>query len=249
MLLICVICASWKIGVSQDSFLQSPPQQACHMVVENPFAAHSLLQVQHKPASKRAVPHAVHGQSRAKLLAVNATKGCPGGDQHRSGYDKSHPDKNIYGRELVPCGSNPGSSAEGGMCNYVGDKDDPGRHQVCVTKLPAHFSKKGGQGDWSEPETGREWCACIWAYANWVLNHDVKKLPVKCDAVTEKVLVSDYALSAWASCGQMSSQCDGYAKAIKTLCSHCKKQAPNDDAKHELAQKCQKMLDAAKTKL
>lgn len=156
-------------------------------------------------------------------------------------------EKNIYGRELVPCKENPGSSAEGGLCSYAQEADDPGRHQVCVTSLPEHFSRKGGQGDWSEPETGREWCACIWAYANWVLNHDVNKLPVKCDAVTERVLVSDYAMQAWASCGQMSSACNGYKKALETLCSHCKSddQAPDDDAKQELDQKCKHMYAAA----
>lgn len=171
-------------------------------------------------------------------------KGHPG-DQHRSTYDKSKPDMNIYGRELVACGSNPGSSAEGGMCNYVAEEEDPGRHEICVTKLPAHFSRKGGQGDWSEPETGREWCACIWAYSNWVLNHEVKKLPVKCDAVTEKVLVSEYAMGAWAQCGKHWKECEGYAKAIETLCSQCMTQAPDDDAKHELEKKCKKMQSEA----
>lgn len=214
------------------------------MFNENNVAAHSLLQVQQK--SGKHVPSSTHAELKPKVLLLNMTKGCPGGDQHRR-FDKANPDKNIYGRELVACGSNPGSSADGGMCNYVGEKDDPGRHQVCVTKLPAHFSRKGGQGDWSEPETGREWCACIWAYANWVLNHDANKLPVKCDAVTEKVLVSDYAMGAWASCGQMSSECDGYAKAIKKLCSHCKAEAPDDDAKDELEKKCKKMMAAAKS--
>lgn len=218
----------------------------CPVVAEQNHGT-SLIQVQQK--SIKHSPHGRHGHAKSNLLSVNKTKGCPGGkhkgDQQRSGYDKKKPDMNIYGRELVACGSNPGSSDDGGMCSYVADADDPGRHQVCVTKLPAHFSRKGGQGDWSEPETGREWCACIWAYANWVLHHDVDKLPVKCNAVTEKVLVSDYAMEAWASCGQMSSECEGYAKAIKTLCSHCKAQAPDDDAKDELKKKCENMMDAA----
>lgn len=166
------------------------------------------------------------------------------GDQHRS--ESSGPELNIYGRKLVTCGSDPGSSADGGTCSYAAEADDPGRHQVCVTKLPAHFSRQGGQGDWSEPETGREWCVCIWAYANWVLNHDVDQLPVKCDGVTEKVLVSEYAMQAWSSCGKHWKACKGYAKAIETLCSHCMAQAPDDAAQQELKKKCKSMRSAAK---
>merc|ERR1719454_1110144 len=127
--------------------------------------------------------------------ALNTNPRHPGG-----------PERNIYGQKLVSCGKNPGS-ADGDKCDYTKWDNDPGRHQICVTKLPPHFSRKGNQGDWSEPETGREWCVCIWAYANWVLNHDEKDLPVKCDGVSEMVLASDYALKAWKMCGNHWEQC------------------------------------------
>jgi hypothetical protein len=59
--------------------------------------------------------------------------------------------------------------------------------QVCVGELPDGFSARTGQGRWSDQHTGFNWCICIWAYANFITQHDADELPIQCDAIPEQV--------------------------------------------------------------
>jgi hypothetical protein len=59
--------------------------------------------------------------------------------------------------------------------------------QVCVGELPDGFSTRTGQGPWSDEHTGFNWCICIWAYANFITQHDAPELPIQCDAIPEQV--------------------------------------------------------------
>ena len=54
-------------------------------------------------------------------------------------------------------------------------------------ELPEGFSSKTGQGRWSDRHTGHNWCICIWAYANYITQHEADELPIQCDAIPEQV--------------------------------------------------------------
>lgn len=54
-------------------------------------------------------------------------------------------------------------------------------------ELPDGFSTRTGQGRWSDQHTGFNWCICIWAYANFITQHDADELPIQCDAIPEQV--------------------------------------------------------------
>lgn len=151
-------------------------------------------------------------------------------------------DLNIYGEPLEACGSAPGSGA-GDKCTYR--SFDAGAHQVCVTKLPPSFSSRTGQGPWSDAYIGKSWCICIWAYANFFLNHNDHELPLKCSALPAEVLQSEYSLSKFKNCGSMSSRCPHYQKAMQRMCDTCHSQASGDSARAELDRKCSALLTAA----
>ena len=103
---------------------------------------------------------------------------------------------NIYGKPLAQCRTSPhdarGSWDRQGFCS---DRPhDRGRHQMCVS-LPAHFSERTGQSDWSRHRAGRPHCVCLGAYAlyNRRRAHD-KTLPearVQCSAIPASIF--DYS--------------------------------------------------------
>lgn len=146
-------------------------------------------------------------------------------------------EKNVYGKDLAKCGN--GSL----VCPYR--KSDRGQHEVCVKALPHEFSYKTGQGRWSDIETGKPWCICIWAYSNYVLNYGDDDLPVVCDAVPEKVLISSYALESFRSCGARMSRCSSYDRAIERMCNHCIANAPDAAGNESVQQKCNEIRAAA----
>jgi len=114
-----------------------------------------------------------------------------------------------------------------------------------VKALPHGFSAQTGQGPWSDSYTGAPWCICIWAYSNYVLQNGDENLPVQCDAIPERVLISRYALDKFQQCGSMASSCSQYNEAITKMCNHCAATAPDEDGKASLKKKCDEILAAA----
>lgn len=148
---------------------------------------------------------------------------------------------NVYDEPLEDCGSHPGSG-EGNMCTYR--RYDAGAHQVCVNALPYGFSTRTGQGPWSNSHTGQSWCICIWAYANYFLNHGDGDLPIKCAALPSETLQSEYSLAKFRNCGSMSSRCNKFDVAIERMCRTCELQASSENAKKALRSKCEAMWAA-----
>lgn len=147
---------------------------------------------------------------------------------------------NVYDKAMTNCGSD---NAKG--CEY--SASDTAAHQVCVRKLPDKFSNKTGQGSWSDSVTGKPWCICIWAYSNYILHSG--DLQIQCSSIPAKVLEEKYSLDKFAQCGSMSSK-DGCGpedirRSIQSLCSQCKKQAPDTEATNALKTKCDAILAKA----
>jgi hypothetical protein len=142
---------------------------------------------------------------------------------------------NIYGEALAKCegahANNMAGSGEYGACTFR--SYDRGAHQVCVGALPADFSYNTGQGRWSDEFEGKNWCICIWAYANWVTNQHTD-LQIKCDAISSSVLDSDFAASHF----RMGTR--NYLDAVRNMCATCEAQAPTDKARKELEKTCAK---------
>jgi len=156
-------------------------------------------------------------------------------------YSSARP-LNVYSEPLAACGTRPGSG-EGDQCTYR--SYDYGAHQVCVERLPHSFSSRTGQGPWSNSYTGRSWCICIWAYANYFLTYTDSDLPVKCSALPSQVLESEYSLAKFKNCGAMSSHCDKFASAVARMCRVCALQAQSDSGRVELLRRCNAMRAAS----
>merc|ERR1712178_482150 len=148
-------------------------------------------------------------------------------------------DVNVFGEKMVACGG-----AHPGGCTY--SSGDAGAHEVCVTRLPKGFSAKTGQGHWSDQDTGKPWCICIWAYSNYILHNN--NPPLDCKSIPDKVLKERYSLAKFKQCGAMSSTkgCgpEDIRRSINTLCSSCAAQGDANGKKH-LAGLCSKLKKAA----
>lgn len=150
---------------------------------------------------------------------------------------------NVYGQPLQRCGGadarKDAGSGDGGRCTFR--NYDAGAHQVCVDQLPHGFSSQTGQGPWSNQYTGDPWCICIWAFSHWT-NHlpEDQAVPLRCDAVSSKVVDSDFATRHLKSC--RAPPCDSM-KSIRRLCQTCTQQAGagNADGQKYLAGKCKAM--------
>lgn len=142
---------------------------------------------------------------------------------------------NVFGTRLEACGSSPGSG-EGSQCTYR--SYDAGAHQVCVHDLPYGFSSDTGQGPWSNKETGREWCICIWAYASYTQEVQ-KELDVSCHALPEEVLLSDFSLQ------KFQSGSGNFQNAISQLCQTCESQALNSMEADSLKARCDAIIEDA----
>merc|ERR1711988_75481 len=147
-------------------------------------------------------------------------------------------DRNVFDEPLARCGSHK-------SCMY--HARDQGAHEICVDKLPPHFSAKTGQGNWSDRFTGKKWCVCIWAYSNYILKHN--DLRINCKAIPSKVLEERYSLKKFAQCGKMSSTkgCgpEDIRRSIDKICSQCRSEARGRKARRALRRKCAKIKGAA----
>jgi len=182
--------------------------------------------------------------NRRAALQVAAAFGMAGmASAAKAEEEKKGEDLNVYGKPLAQCGIGSPGSGEGNYCTYR--PYDAGAHQVCVTSLPNGFSSKTGQGAWSNQFTGQPWCICIWAYSNYVLSNGDRNLPVQCNAVSQKVLRSEYALKKFQSCGSMASPCSDYNQAIVKMCDRCKATAPDATGRAFLQMLCNDILGAA----
>jgi hypothetical protein len=149
-------------------------------------------------------------------------------------------ESNVYGNAMTDCGPDHASG-----CTYT--TYDAGAHEVCVTKLPHGFSSETGQGPWSDEFTGQPWCICIWAYSNYILQN--KDLSLKCESIPAKVLEERYSLDKFQQCGSMSSTqgCgpEDIRRSIQSLCQQCDAQAPDEDGRAALKNKCDAILESA----
>merc|ERR1711988_656601 len=157
-------------------------------------------------------------------------------------YVPTYAETNVLGTELKSCGPN---DPDG--CTY--SPLDAGAHEVCTTHLPNGFSAKTGQGPWSQPYTGKPWCICIWAYSNFILHNSVNKMPLRCNAIPDKVLEEKYSLDKFEQCGKMSSPMgcgvEDIRRSIQSLCKQCHAQAEDASQRDFLKAKCEKLLESA----
>jgi uncharacterized protein (DUF2237 family) len=79
-------------------------------------------------------------------------------------------DRNVYGRELRPCSTDPKTGFDrDGHCRP--DRRDPGRHEICAVMTEAFLEHSAAQGnDLSTPRPdlqfpglnpGDHWCVCV----------------------------------------------------------------------------------------
>jgi hypothetical protein len=124
---------------------------------------------------------------------------------------------------------------------------DYGAHEVCVSELPRGFSSETGQGPWSDEFVGQPWCVCIWAYSNYILDHD--DLAINCNAIPSTVLEGEYSLSSFAMCGSMASTegcgIEDIRRSIESLCKQCDEQAGDMDARKTLKSSCDAIISEA----
>lgn len=104
-------------------------------------------------------------------------------------------DRNVYGTELQPCGTDPETGfLRDGCCRAVGS--DHGRHEICAVMTEEFLSFSAAQGndlvtpkpEYAFPglEAGDRWCLCL---GRWVEAHRAGTAPpIVLEATHENVL-------------------------------------------------------------
>ncbi|CAD7969223.1 unnamed protein product [Amoebophrya sp. A120] len=135
---------------------------------------------------------------------------------------------NLFGQPVEKCGTAPGPASTG-YCDGGDASSDPGLHQICASKLPGDFSTKTNQGsNWSEEQSGKHWCICIWAYSGYV-SHIDPTISLQCSGIPESALSENY-LANWKS-GSLPGE---VKKGVESLMKTCLVQASDEEQKQHL---------------
>ena len=112
---------------------------------------------------------------------------------------KGHPSLlNIYGEPLQPCRKEGSDDTRGSWTDGYCDETGGGVHQICleVDKTP-NFSKKTGQGPWSDERQGKNHCMCLGAWSLYKARQEISEIDktdneLHCESIMDDALQNNY---------------------------------------------------------